>query len=1203
MRLVRDFLSATRERVLIYDGGMGATLEQFDLSLEDDYHLPGRCHEALVLNRPDVIEGVHASMLEAGAEVVETDTFQGSRLKLSEWGLEDHTHEINLKAAQIARKAAGEQRFVAGSIGPTGYLPASDDPSLGQIRFRELVEVFTEQAHGLVEGGADLIIIETAQDILEVKAAVFGAREAFSQLGRSVPIQCSVSLLPQGGKMLLGTDISAMLTTLEALEVDVVGLNCSTGPEDMRDAIRYLGEHSSLPVHCIPNAGLPLQGPNGETIFPERPEPLAAALGEFVERYGVSIVGGCCGTTPEHIAAIAERCAGRTPDKRPERRPAHLSSMMTATPLVQDPRPTLVGERVNSQGSRKAKELLLADDYDGLLTIAEDQVVGGAHVLDVCVALTERQDEDEQMRQLVKRISLTQPAPIQIDSTEPEVLEAALEQIPGRAVVNSVNLEAGRDKLDRVAPLAKAHGAALIALTIDEVGMAKTAERKLEVAKRITELCCEEHGLDPEALIFDCLTFTLTTGDEEWRPSAIETIEGIRRVKAEIPGVKTSLGVSNVSFGVGLPSRRVLNSVFLHHCVEAGLDLAMVNPNHISPYAEISTEERELADNLVFNRSEDALERFIEHFESRGESEEATAAGDPTEGMEPEEALHFHILRRKKEGVEDWIDRSVEKIGAVPTLNEVLLPAMKEVGDKFGAGELILPFVLQSAEVMKRAVAQLEQYLDKVEGYTKGTVVIATVFGDVHDIGKSLVNTILTNNGYTVVDLGKQVPISTILDAAVEHDATAIGLSALLVSTSKQMPACIQELHSRGLEFPVLVGGAAINRKFGLRILYPNGPDSEDLYEPGVFYCKDAFEGLAKMDELIDPEAREALVAKTRDAARKLREQPDAPDDGAPATDDASVRSAAATDNPIPEPPFWGAREIEVELDEVFHHIDTHVLFKLHWGGRGVKGEEWRRLIGEDFQPRLERMWREQDYLHPRVRLGYFPCNSEGNELIVWDPEAPGERELERLVFPRQPKHDRICLADFYRPLDSGQTDVVVLQAVTSGDEVTELMARLEAEGEFAEQLFVHGLGVQTAEAMAEWLHARARKELGIPPTQGRRYSWGYPACPEQSEHEKVFRLLDAPAIGLRLSGGYAVEPEQSTLAIVAHHPQAVYFGMRSGSLPKTERQAADELIAGTGKDPTRLSELTDEDPPAGEDAASAEDTATGEDEPAMAQA
>src|ERR687888_120801 len=499
---MRDYLEAIRSRVVVLDGGMGATLEQFDLTPEDYGGLQGKGHEALVLHRPDVIEGVHQSMLEA-------------------WGLGEHTLEMNRKAAEIARKAVGENRFVAGSIGPTGPLPASDDPTLGRITFGELVEVFTEQARGLVEGGADLIIIETAQDILEVKAAVFGAREAFKATGRTLPIQTSVSLLPNGGKMLLGTDINAVLTTLEALKVDAIGLNCSTGPEDMRDAIRFLGEHSPLPVHCIPNAGLPLQGPEGETIFPETPEHISATLGDFVERYGVSIVGGCCGTTPDHIRAIVERVGGREAGPRPAPAPPLVSSMMTATPLVQEPRPTLVGERVNSQGSRKAKELLLADDYDGLVTVAEDQVTGGAHVLDVCVALTERQDEDEQMRQVVKRISLTQPSPIQIDSTEPEVIETALEQIPGRAIVNSINLEAGRDKADRVVPLATAHGAAVIALTIDEEGMAKTAERKLEVARRIHDLACGEHGLDPELLVFDALTFTLTTGDEEWKPSAI----------------------------------------------------------------------------------------------------------------------------------------------------------------------------------------------------------------------------------------------------------------------------------------------------------------------------------------------------------------------------------------------------------------------------------------------------------------------------------------------------------------------------------------------------------------------------------------------------------------------------------------------------------------------------------------------------------
>lgn len=1175
---MRNYLEAIRKGVVVYDGGMGATLEQFELTQEDYGGLQGKCHEALVLNRPDVIQGVHESMLEAGANVLETDTFQGSRIKLEEWGLEDHTLEINRKAAEIARKAAGDSRFVAGSIGPTGHLPASDDPTLGKITFPELRTTFAEQAQGLLEGGVDLIIIETAQDILEVKAAIFGARDAMKEAGRVVPIHTSVSLLPNGGKMLLGTDISAVLTILSSLDVDVIGLNCSTGPEDMRDAIRYLGENSPVPVACIPNAGLPLQGPEGETIFPEEPEPLSKSLQEFVERYGVSIVGGCCGTTPQHIAAIVEKVGGRESGPRPDKASPFLASMMTATPLVQEPRPTLVGERVNSQGSRKAKEMLLADDYDGLVQIAEDQVEGGAHLLDLCVALTERQDEDEQMRQVVKRVALTQPAPLQIDTTEPGVMQVALEQNPGRAVINSINLEAGRDKADTVVPLAKAHGAALIALTIDEVGMAKTADRKVEIAKRIHDICVNDHGFDPELLIFDLLTFTLTTGDDEWKPSAVETIEGIRALKKELPDVKTSLGVSNVSFGVSPRPRAVLNSTFLHHCVEAGLDLAMVNPNHITPYGEISEEERKLADDLVFNKSDDALEKFIAHFESQGEEAEAEVA-NPTEGMEPEEALHWHILRRKKDGVEALIDASVEKIGAVPTLNTVLLPAMKEVGDKFGAGELILPFVLQSAEVMKRCVAQLENYLERIEGHTKGTVVIATVFGDVHDIGKSLVNTILTNNGYTVVDLGKQVPVDTIINAAVEHKATAIGLSALLVSTSKQMPIAVSELHERGLEFPVLIGGAAINRDFGRRILYPKGKESDEVYEPGVFYCKDAFQGLDTVDQLVDGDARGALVERMREEAQKLRDKPVVEDNSPPVTDD-SVRSAASTDAPVPEPPFWGVQEIPVDLDDVYPHLDRHVLFKLHWGGRGKKGEEWRKLVegdGEEegFQPRLERMWRDQDFLEPKARLGYFPCNSDGNELVIFDPDDQ-DKEINRLVFPRQPKHDRICLADFYKPIDSGQRDVVALQAVTVGPDASKLIHKLEQDGEFAEQLYTHGLAVQAAEGVAEWLHQKARADLGIEPRQGRRYSWGYPACPDQSEHEKVRDLIHFDEIGIELSGGYALEPEQSTVAIIAHHPQAVYFGMKSGFIP--EDRSDDEVIALSEKSAT----LPDADPDEG---------------------
>ncbi len=632
---MRDFLAATRDRVIVFDGSMGATLEQYDLSLEDDYKLPGRCHEALVLNRPDVIEQLHASMIEAGAEVVETDTFQGSRLKLEEWGLGEHTLEINRRAAEIARKAVGEEHFVAGSIGPTGFLPASDDPTLGSIRFRDLVEVFEEQARGLVEGGVDLIIIETAQDILEVKAAVFGAREAFKATGRAVPIQTSVSLLPNGGKMLLGTDISAALATLEALDVDVIGLNCSTGPEDMRDAVRFLGEHclEADPLH--PQRRHPAPGPQRRDDLPGRARAArrrARRLRRALRpRHRRRLLRHDDRAHRRHQGALHAEHAEAAP--RPAAHPRQLDDDRDAARAGAGARRSSASASTRRARARR-RRCSSPTTTTGSSPIAEDQVEGGAHVLDLCVALTERQDEDEQMRLVAKKVALTQPAPIQVDSTEPDVIETALEQIPGRAIVNSVNLEAGRDKLDRVVPIAKAHGAALIALTIDEVGMAKTRERKLEIATRIKELVCDEHGMDPEALIFDALTFTLTTGDDEWKPSAVETIEGIRLIKSELPGVKTSLGVSNVSFGIGVPARSVLNSVFLHHCVEAGLDLAMVNPNHITPYGEIPDEERKLADDLVFNRSDEALQHFIEHFESKSGEEEAEVA-DPTADMTP----------------------------------------------------------------------------------------------------------------------------------------------------------------------------------------------------------------------------------------------------------------------------------------------------------------------------------------------------------------------------------------------------------------------------------------------------------------------------------------------------------------------------------------------------------------------------------------
>ena len=703
-----------------------------------------------------------------------------------------------------------------------------------------------------------MLLVETAQDILEVKAAVAGLERLFAELGRRVPVQAQVTL-DTSGRMLLGTDIASAMTTLESLRVDVIGLNCSTGPEHMREPIRFLSEHARLPLSVIPNAGLPLNTGTGEAIYPLEPEPMAAALREFVGDFGVRIVGGCCGTTPEHLRAIVSAVSGVEPRtvENDDRDIARVSSAMRAITLRQDPAPLLVGERVNAQGSRKVKRLLLADDYEGILEVARDQVDSGAHVLDVCVAVTERGDEANQMSSVVKLLSMGVEAPLMIDSTEASVIAAALEHVPGRGIVNSINMENGRKRIDDVVPLVRKHGAAVVALTIDEIGMAKTRERKLEVARKIYDIAVGEYGLAPADILYDALTFTLATGDAEWIDSAAETIEGIRLIKRELPGVSTILGVSNVSFGLAPDARAVLNSVFLHHCVEAGLDAAIVNPAHIRPYAEISAAERELANDLVFNSRPDALQRFIEHYASSGETAAAPGATkeDPTAGMSADERVHWMVLHRKKEGIEEALDAAGVREDPVRVLNGVLLPAMKDVGDKFGAGELILPFVLQSAEVMKKAVKHLETFLEKSEGYTKGRVVLATVYGDVHDIGKSLVNTILSNNGYTVYDLGKQVPVNTIIDKAVEVGADAIGLSALLVSTSKQMPLCVQELDKRGIQVPVMIGGAAINRRFGRRALFVEG---ERAYESGVFYCKDAFEGLETMDALQDADGARA---------------------------------------------------------------------------------------------------------------------------------------------------------------------------------------------------------------------------------------------------------------------------------------------------------------------------------------------------------
>ncbi|HEX3456504.1 MAG TPA: methionine synthase [Candidatus Baltobacteraceae bacterium] len=1145
-----DYLRLLSERVVLFDGAMGTQLMALELSAADfggERHQG--CNEALVLTRPEIVRAIHQSYLAAGADVVETDSFTGSRLKLEEFGLGEKTLEINRRAAELAREACDavstpqRPRFVAGSMGPTGMLVSSSDPMLSNITFEQLAQIYGEQARALVDGGADFLILETMQDLLELRAAVAGIRREFDLGMRRVPIQAQPTLITEG-RMLLGTDIRAVCATLEALRLEVIGLNCSTGPAQMRDSIRYLCENARAFVSVIPNAGLPLMGPNGETIYPEGPEELARELGAFVRDFGVDAIGGCCGTTPEHVVALrsAIDAIERKPRPRIERA-EEVASAMTAVSLEQQPRPLLVGERINAQGSRRIKRLLLEERYDDIVIVAREQVDGGAHVLDVCVALTERPDEEDQMRALVRRLAQSIEAPLMIDSTEPKVLQAALEEYPGRAIVNSVHLESGRAKIDSVLPLAREHGAAVVALTIDESGMAKTAESKVEVARRIYQIAVEEYGLPPGALIFDDLTFTLATGEAEFLTSAIETIEGIKRIKGELPGALTSLGVSNVSFGLKPGARAVLNSVFLHHCVEAGLDCALVHPKEIVPYFEIEAEVRELADDLVFNRRPDALTRLIEHFEDVVPGAAAAVEAAAEEDAPIEERIHQAILRRRKDGIEAKIDEALQTRSAVQVLNEILLPAMKDVGDRFGRGDLILPFVLQSAEVMKKAVAHLENFLERREGATKGTIVLATVFGDVHDIGKNLVHTILANNGYTVHDLGKQVPVNTILEKAVEVGADAIGLSALLVSTSRQMPICLEEQEARGLRFPVIIGGAAINRDFGRRIALVD--DGARFFEPGVFYARDAFEGLELVDALTGERSRrEDLLDRVKREAFAQRERRAAGATVSVRRDSVPSKVPAAD---VPAPPFWGVRTLDenaIDVGDLWPAFDLRSLYRLSWGARNSKGADFERLVREEFEPRLAAYQgeaRSGGLLQPRIVYGYFRAAGIGNDVILYD-ESGGE--VARFAFPRQVGGERLSLADYVRePQDGRASDVVALQIVTVGANASARTEALHAAGDYGESYYLHGFSVQAAEALAEFSHRRIRRELGISEERGKRYSWGYGACPDLEQHATVFRLLDAGnAIGVHLTEAFQIVPEQSTAAIVMHHPQASYF-------------------------------------------------------------
>jgi len=1154
----RRYLDALQKKVLVFDGAMGTSLQEKGLTAQ---HYGGEkyngCIDYLVLSYPQVVEDVHRSFLEVGVDVIETNSFRANRITLNDYDLTQKSEEINYQAARLARIIADEysqsgiMRYVAGSMGPSGKLPSMNDPELSNISFDELADVFREQAIGLLQGGVDLIIIETSQDILEIKAQLDGIQAAFLESDIYVPIQVQVSL-DTSGKMLLGTDISAVLSTLEDFPIDVIGLNCSTGPEHMRNPIQFLGEYSTLPVSCIPNAGLPLNI-DGKAVYPLEPQLFASQMSEFVEKFHVNVVGGCCGTTPDHLRLLVNQIANKQAAPRMLQPEPRLSSGIQAMSMVQEPAPFLIGERLNTQGSRKFKRLIMDEDFDSILVFAQEQVDSGAHGLDICTALTERPDEGELMRRLIKILAPTISVPLVIDSTEPDVIEIGLKTSPGRCLINSTNLESGRQKADKIFNLAKRYNAAIIVLTIDESGMAKTAQRKMEIAARIFDIAIKEHGLKPKDLVYDALTFTLGTGDAEFSDSAIETLEGIKKIKQHLPGVLTSLGVSNVSFGLAPAARPILNSVMLYHAVKAGLDMAIVNPAHIKPYAEISQVEIKIAEDLIFNKHPQALQELISYFENSVavEDGEANYLQSQLDLMAPGERIYWKILHRKKEGIEQDIDviilestKASKHSAAVEILNSFMLPAMKEVGDRFGRGELILPFVLQSAEVMKKSVNHLEKYLEKIEGVSKGLIVLATVYGDVHDIGKNLVKTILVNNGYEVIDLGKQVPAGTIINKAIEVHADAIGLSALLVSTSKQMPLIINELSRQNLKFSVLIGGAAINRKFGRRISFT---EDGTYYSPGVFYCKDAFEGLSTMDNIRDLDKSDPFLEKIRTEAEREINQVVSPRSRTQVRGSSDVTYSSS----IPVPPGWGVRIVKsMPLDEVFQHLSKNELFRLSWGAKNTHGEEWERLQAE-FEKRLEQMRREaiqNPWLFPKGIYGYWPAQSCDQDLILYDPKSilsSAPEEIMRFSFPRQSMGDFLCLADYFAPRDSDIMDVVALQIVTVGNAATERFDELQLKSDYSEAYFHHGLAVQTAEATADFLHNHIRKELNLEKEQGKRYSWGYPAIPDLGDHEKVFKLLPAEnELMMELTPAFQLVPEQSTAAIIIHHPDAKYYSI-----------------------------------------------------------
>jgi len=1124
-------------RVVIFDGAMGTQIQGMHITDEEWAGVAG-CNEILNFTAPDKIASIHAAYFAAGAEVVETNTFGASRIVLAEYGLEEETRAINRAAAEIARRAAAaaagaKPRFVAGSIGPGTRLI-----SLGQTSFSALHASCLEQALGLIEGGADLLLIETCQDLLQIKTALIACRDAMTRLGRDLPLAVSVTV-ETTGTLLVGSEISAVLAALAPFEIDILGLNCATGPEAMRPYIRQICQQFPGAVLCQPNAGLP-QNVNGEMLYTLAPEEFVHHLGAMVREEGVQLVGGCCGTHPGFIGLLAAELAEVSPSARRAQPAPALSSLFSGVTLRQEPAPFFVGERANTNGSKIFRDFLLAGDWDGMVSVGIEQQRSGAHGIDLCVAYTGR-DEIADMREAVSRYAVSVQLPLFIDSTDVRVLEEALQRCGGRAVINSINLEEGEGRADRICALAKRYGAALIALTIDEQGMALEVERKLAVARRLYDIAVGRHGLRPQDLIFDPLTFTLGSGDASLTTAGLSTLEGVRRIKEELPGVYTLLGVSNISFGLAAQAREILNSVFLAEAVKAGLDLAIVNVKKIIPLYQIAPEDLEIAMNLVYTRGGgDPLLAFIDHFDKKaGVSKEEE--GD--ESLLPlGERIQNRIIQGNRSGLEPMLMEALRSQSALEIINTLLIPAMKHVGDLFGSGRMQLPFVLQSAEVMKFAVDKLQPFMDKSAEQARNAIVLATVRGDVHDIGKNLVDIILTNNGYTVYNLGIKCEIDTMIQKALEVKADAIGMSGLLVKSTVVMKENLEELQRRGLRLPVLLGGAALTRSYVEEICSP-------LYDAPVVYCADAFEGLTAMGRIQEKSLTKAAAREPRAARSAAADAP------------AVISAAIRRDVEIPVPPFWGDRIAGgIDLETVFGYLTENVLFRGRWGYRRGKlsTEEYQALLEEQVKPEFRALKERciaEKLLEPKVVYGYYPCSSRGEEVILYHPES--SQEWLRFAFPRESRPPHRCIADYFQPEGSGIRDLIALQVVTVGARASEEAKRLYESNAYKEYLLFHGLSVESAEALAEYWHQLIRRELGIADEdgasiedfvvqkyRGSRYSFGYPACPDLSENRKLFTILRPERIGVTITDGELMTPEQSTSAFIVHHPQAKYFNV-----------------------------------------------------------